>query len=59
MLGGPVILGVVNVVLGLVPPNAYWLFLAAAFVSGPPATMFFAALKRGIRRLLAACACHS
>ena len=45
MLGGLVILGVVNVVRGLVPPNAYWLFLAVAFVSGPPATMFFATLK--------------
>jgi DHA3 family macrolide efflux protein-like MFS transporter len=40
-----VLLGLVNVVRGLVPPNAYWLFLVAAFVSGPPAAMFFATLK--------------
>jgi hypothetical protein len=45
MLGGLVLLGLVNVVRGLVPPNAYWLFLVAAFVSGPPAAMFFATLK--------------
>jgi DHA3 family macrolide efflux protein-like MFS transporter len=45
MLGGLVLLGLVNVVRGLVPPNAYWLFLVAALVSGPPAAMFFATLK--------------
>ncbi len=45
MVGGLAILGLVNVVRGLVPADAYWLFLIAAFVSGPPATMFLAALK--------------
>jgi DHA3 family macrolide efflux protein-like MFS transporter len=45
MLGGLVILGLINLLRGLVPPHAYWLFLVAAFVSGPPAAMFFAALK--------------
>jgi DHA3 family macrolide efflux protein-like MFS transporter len=45
MLGGLAILGLVNVIRRLVPPYAYWLFLVAAFVSGPPATIFFAALK--------------
>lgn len=45
MLGGLAILGVVNLVRGVTPSNAYWLFLVAAFVSGPPASMFFATLK--------------
>jgi DHA3 family macrolide efflux protein-like MFS transporter len=45
MLGGLVILGLVNLVRGVTPSNAYWLFLLAAFVSGPPASMFFAAFK--------------
>ncbi|TFG72731.1 MAG: MFS transporter, partial [Anaerolineales bacterium] len=45
MLGGLVILGLINAVRGLTPANDYWLFLLAAFVSGPPAAMFFAALK--------------
>ncbi|MBL7201346.1 MAG: MFS transporter [Anaerolineae bacterium] len=45
MVGGLAILGVVNLVRGVVPANAYWLFLVAAFVSGTPAAMFFATLK--------------
>jgi DHA3 family macrolide efflux protein-like MFS transporter len=45
MLAGLVLLGLVNLVRGVTPSNAYWLFLVAAFVSGPPASMFFASLK--------------
>jgi DHA3 family macrolide efflux protein-like MFS transporter len=45
MVAGLAILGVVNLVRGMVPAHAYWLFLVAALVSGPPAAMFFAALK--------------
>jgi DHA3 family macrolide efflux protein-like MFS transporter len=45
MLAGLAILGLVNLVRGVTPSNAYWLFLLAAFVSGPPASMFFASLK--------------
>jgi DHA3 family macrolide efflux protein-like MFS transporter len=45
MIAGLAILGLVNLVRGVTPSNAYWLFLLAAFVSGPPAAMFFAALK--------------
>jgi DHA3 family macrolide efflux protein-like MFS transporter len=45
MLAGLVILGLVNLVRGVTPSDAYWLFLVAAFVSGPPASMFFAAFK--------------
>jgi DHA3 family macrolide efflux protein-like MFS transporter len=45
MVCGLVILGLVNLVRGVVPASAYWLFLLAALVSGPPATMFFATLK--------------
>jgi DHA3 family macrolide efflux protein-like MFS transporter len=52
MLGGLVILGLINFVRGLVPPHAYWLFLVAAFVSGPPATMFFAALKAVLQSIV-------
>jgi DHA3 family macrolide efflux protein-like MFS transporter len=52
MLGGLAILGLVNVVRGLVPPNAYWLFLVAALVSGPPAAMFFATLKAVLQSIV-------
>jgi DHA3 family macrolide efflux protein-like MFS transporter len=45
MVVGLAILGLVNLVRGVVPANAYWLFLVAAFVSGPPATMFHATWK--------------
>ena len=45
MLCGLAFLGLVNLVRGWTPAHAYWIFLIAAFVSGPPAAMFFAALR--------------
>ena len=45
MVSGLYVLALVSVVHGLVPGDAYWLFLLATFISGPPAAMFFAALK--------------
>jgi len=45
MVSGLFVLALVNVVRGLLPGDAYWLFLLAAFISGPAAAMFFAALK--------------
>ena len=45
MVSGLFILALVNVVRGLVPGDAYWLFLLAACISGPAAAMFFATLK--------------
>ncbi len=45
MVVGLALLSAANFVRGVAPGNAYWLFLVAAFLSGPPATMFFAAFK--------------
>lgn len=49
MTCGLVMLGCVNLVRGVTPSNAFWLFLVMAFVSGPPASMFFASLKAAIQ----------
>lgn len=52
MVSGLYVLALVCVVRGLVPGDAYWLFLLTAFVSGPPAAMFFTSLKAVLQSMV-------
>jgi DHA3 family macrolide efflux protein-like MFS transporter len=45
MLCGGLLCGVVNLVRGLVPAHALWLFVAVELLAGPAGAMFFVSLK--------------
>jgi DHA3 family macrolide efflux protein-like MFS transporter len=45
MAGGFLVFGLVNLVRGLAPANAFWLYLCATFLAGPATAMYVASLR--------------